>query len=62
MKNLLLIGLLSIMFSFESAAQKKELKYASDFAQLKKQIKESKSRLKLPNADKNFGNKSTMKI
>jgi uncharacterized protein YkwD len=39
MKNLLLIGLLSILFSFESAGQKKELKYASDFAQLKKLLK-----------------------
>ena len=39
MKNLLLIGLLSIMFSFESVAQKKELKYASDVANLKEQLK-----------------------
>jgi hypothetical protein len=39
MKHLLLIGLLSIMFSFESVAQKKELKYASDVANLKEQLK-----------------------
>ena len=39
MKNLLLIGLLSIMFSFESAGQKKALKYASDVANLKEQLK-----------------------
>ena len=39
MKHLLLIGLLSLLFSFESAGQKKELKYASDFANLKEQLK-----------------------
>ena len=39
MKNLLLIGLLSILFSFESAGQKKELKYACDFGKLKRQFK-----------------------
>jgi hypothetical protein len=39
MKNLLLIGLLSILFSFESAGQKKELKYASDVSNLKEQLK-----------------------
>ena len=39
MKNLLLIGLLSILFSFESVAQKKALKYASDVANLKEQLK-----------------------
>jgi hypothetical protein len=39
MKNLLLIGLLSILFSFESAGQRKELKYASDVANLKEQLK-----------------------
>lgn len=39
MKNLLLIGLLGILFSFESVAQKKELKYASDVANLKEQLK-----------------------
>ena len=39
MKHLLLIGLLSIMFSSESIGQKKELKYASDVANLKEQLK-----------------------
>ena len=39
MKHILLIGLLSIMFSFESAGQKKALKYASDVANLKVQLK-----------------------
>jgi uncharacterized protein YkwD len=39
MKHILLIGLLSIMFSFESTGQKKALKYASDVATLKEQLK-----------------------
>ena len=39
MKHLLLIGLLSLLFSFESAGQKKALKYASDVANLKEQLK-----------------------
>ena len=39
MKHLLLIALLSLLFSFKSLGQKKELKYASDVANLKEQMK-----------------------
>jgi uncharacterized protein YkwD len=39
MKHHLLIVLLSIMISFESAGQNKELKYASDVGNLKEQLK-----------------------
>jgi hypothetical protein len=39
MKHILFIGLPSILFSFESACQKKSLKYASDVANLKEQLK-----------------------
>lgn len=39
MKNLPIIEILSLLFCFESAGQKKELKYASDVVNLKEQLK-----------------------